>query len=265
MWLRAFEITDLVMNLHHLPDTITAVVGDGSDLGVRVRYSWEQPIVLGSAGGPRRALPILGSQTFLLVNGDTLTDVDIRALLDAHAGSDALVTLALVPNREPMKYGGVLLDGESRVTGFVRPGPSAMGSLHFTGIQAADSAAFEMAPDDRPSSSIGEIYDRLIGDRPGSVRGFITEAAFWDVGSAFDYWATSMAFGNGETACGRGVRVDPAARLESCVLWDDVEVGAGAVLEQCIVADGVHVPPGAQWQRSIATRTATGELLVTPY
>src|SRR5512132_2729599 len=51
-------ITDLVLNLHHLPATVTASVGDGSDLGARVRYSWENP-VLGSAGGPRHALPLL--------------------------------------------------------------------------------------------------------------------------------------------------------------------------------------------------------------
>src|SRR6478672_8495534 len=51
-------ITDVVMNLHHLPHTLTTLVGDGSDLGMTVRYSWETP-VLGSAGGPRRALPLL--------------------------------------------------------------------------------------------------------------------------------------------------------------------------------------------------------------
>ena len=54
--LRMQGITDCVLNLHHLPQTIAAVVGDGADLGVHVRYSWEQPRVLGSAGGPRHAL-----------------------------------------------------------------------------------------------------------------------------------------------------------------------------------------------------------------
>ena len=52
-------VTDLVLNLHHRPETITAVVGDGSDLGARVRYSWEQPALIGSGGGPRLALPLL--------------------------------------------------------------------------------------------------------------------------------------------------------------------------------------------------------------
>src|SRR5207248_6636082 len=91
-WLALHGVDELVLNLHHRPATLTAVVGDGSDLGVRARYSWEQPRVLGSAGGPRQALPIIGAETFLLVNGDTLTDLDLRPFADAHAAAQALVT-----------------------------------------------------------------------------------------------------------------------------------------------------------------------------
>ena len=60
----AHGIVNVTVNLHHLPETVTAVVGDGGDLGARVRYSWEQPTILGSAGGPRQALDILGVETF---------------------------------------------------------------------------------------------------------------------------------------------------------------------------------------------------------
>src|SRR5215471_9714767 len=59
-WLATAGVSDVVLNLHYLPETIARVVGDGSDLGVRARYSWEQPLVLGSAGGPRLALDIVG-------------------------------------------------------------------------------------------------------------------------------------------------------------------------------------------------------------
>ena len=76
--LRAAGVSEAVLNLHLLPHTIAGVVGDGSDLGMRVRYSWERPI-LGSAGGPRLALPLLDESTFLITNGDTLTDAGIPA------------------------------------------------------------------------------------------------------------------------------------------------------------------------------------------
>ncbi len=121
-WLARQHVTDLVLNLHHLPETITALVGDGSDLGVRVRYSWEQPEVLGSAGGPRHALPIIGSDTFFIVNGDTMTDLALEPLADAHQKSGALVTMALVPNREPDRYGGVTLTADGSFSGFVGRG-----------------------------------------------------------------------------------------------------------------------------------------------
>src|SRR5207237_998904 len=85
-WLAQNGIRDLTLNLHHLPETVTAVVGDGSDLSARVRYSWE-PALLGSAGGPRLALPILAADTFFIINGDTLTDLDLRSLSRAHASA----------------------------------------------------------------------------------------------------------------------------------------------------------------------------------
>ena len=73
-------VADVVLNLSHRPETITGLIGDGAHLGLRVRYSWEQP-VLGSAGGPRRALPLVESETFLIVNGDTLSNVPLSPMI----------------------------------------------------------------------------------------------------------------------------------------------------------------------------------------
>jgi NDP-sugar pyrophosphorylase family protein len=263
-WLTAAGATDLVLNLHHLPATITSIVGDGSDLGARVRYSWEQPAVLGSAGGPRRALPILGADRFLIVNGDTLTDVDVAALVAHHSASGALVTMALVPNREFLKYGGVRLDDRSNVTGFVPRGPGAEGSYHLIGVQAASAEAFADVPPDRPASSVGGVYDALIASRPGSIRGFVSGASFWDVGTVADYWRTCAALATGAPRPGAGARVDPSADVGQSVLWDDVEVGARAVLEDCIVTDGARVPAGARYRRAALVQTPEG-LAATPF
>src|SRR6185295_13183594 len=203
--------------LHHRPETLTAVVGDGADLGARVRYSWELPRVLGSAGGPRLAAPILGAATFLVVNGDTLTDVDLAGLAGAHAASGALVTLALVPNREFTRYGGVLLDDGHGVTGFARRGPPSEGSFHYIGVQMVDGAVFDAVPAGEAASSIGGVYDAVIASRPGAVRGFVCSAAFWDVGTVEDYWRTSEAFrgtsGAASSSTGNRARIDPSARI----------------------------------------------------
>jgi mannose-1-phosphate guanylyltransferase len=262
-WLRAAGVSDLVLNLHHLPETIASVVGDGTDLDVRVRYSWEQPAVLGTAGGPRRALPLLGSGTFLIVNGDTLTDVDVPALVASHQAANALVTLALVPNDQPQKYGGVVVDAESRVTGFVRPGASAAGSYHFVGVQAVEPSAFDTVPDNAPVNSVGGVYDRIIARRPGAIRGVVTRATFWDVGTIAEYWNTSAALGGPAPPPGRNARVDPTARVETSILWDDVAIGARVSLDACIVTDGAVVPEGAHYRRAVLR--GGPELIATPF
>ena len=261
----AQAVTDLVVNLHHLPATVTSVLGDGSDLGARVRYSWEQPIVLGSAGGPRRALSIINAAAFFIVNGDTLTDVNLDALAAAHTRSHALVTLALIPNREPLRYGGVLLDDELRVTAFAPRGPRATGSFHFIGVQTAEAEAFRLLPEGQAINSVGGAYDELMASRPGSLRGFVTDAAFWDIGTVEDYVKTSGAFSEtGHDDFSRSSTIDPTARVARSILWDEVDVGAGASVEDCIVTDGVRVPSGASYRQEILIRGAGGTIVTAP-
>jgi mannose-1-phosphate guanylyltransferase len=146
-WLASAGVADAVLNLHHLPETITGVVGNGAADGLRVRYSWEMP-VLGSAGGPRHALSLLGSSAFLIVNGDTLTNVDVAALVTDHTRSGALVTMAVIPNTDPDKYSGLAVDATGAFTGVVSRG-SRQSSYHFVGVQVAEAEAFATLPDNR--------------------------------------------------------------------------------------------------------------------
>jgi len=260
-WLASHGVHEVVLNLHYLPASLTAVVGDGSDLGVRARYSWELPRILGSAGGPRLARPIVGADRFWIVNGDTITNVPLSDMHAAHAASGARVTLALVPNREFLRYGGVQIDAASRVVGFTKRGPSAEGSFHYVGVQLVDAAVFDAAPPGEASRSIGGIYDVLLSAHPESIRGFVCDAVFYDVGTTADYWRTSQALADAagagaSPAVGRHVRVDPTARVSRSILWDDVEVGAGALIDECIVTDGVVVPGGREYRRQILVRAA---------
>ncbi len=266
-WLTASGVTDLVLNLHHRPETVTAVVGDGADLSARVRYSWEQPQVLGSAGGPRLALPIIAAEAFLIVNGDTLTDLDLAALVAAHRASGALVTLALVPNREFARYGGVQLDESGTIVGFVRRGPAAAESWHYIGVQVVNASVFAPLDPHVPCQSIGGVYDALMASKPGAVRGFRCDTEFWDVGTVDDYWQTSVALmrkeGQSGSSVGRRVRIDRDARVEGSILWDDVEVGAGAVIDGCIVTDGVSIPAGATYRDAVLVAEDAGRVRAT--
>lgn len=259
-------VIDLVLNLHYLPETIAAVVGDGHDLGARVRYSWERPLVLGSAGGPRLALDLIQADTFFIVNGDTVADVDLQALAARHRASGADVTLALTPNREPDRYGGVLLDKDGRVTGFLRRGVATAPSYHFVGVQVVNAAVFRPLPAGTPASTIGGVYDALIADRPDAVRGVVSEARFWDVGTVDSYVATSRAFADGGRAeIGRRSTIAPDADVSGSIVWDDVTIGAGATVVDCVVADGVAIAPGARFVRTILRLGPEGQLLADPF
>ena len=239
--------------------------------------------VLGSAGGPRHALPLLldsGSplrgvagrdhepdRTFVLVNGDTLTDVDVPAMIRRHHDSGALVSMALIPNPRPEKYGGVLLDAGGVITGFTRRG-SAGPSFHFIGPQIVDRALFERLPDGVPAESVLEVYPVLMRERPGAVRGIVGDWTFHDIGTPSDLLETSLALAAADgrpdaPRWGRNVRVEPSAEVVRSVLWDDVTIGERAQIEECVVADGVAVAPGARYRRC-ALVAGVSDLLVVP-
>jgi NDP-sugar pyrophosphorylase family protein len=251
--LRDQGISDTVLNLSHKPETLAALIGEGREFGLRVRYSWEHP-VLGSAGGPRRAMPLVGDDPFLIVNGDTLTTVDLRALWNEHHESGAVVTMSLIENPEPGKYNGVLVDDEGWVTGFARAG-QAERSYHFVGPQVAAHEAFAGVKEGEYAESTWGCYQPLIASRPRSIRAFKVDGIeFLDIGTVADYVRTNEAIAAAEGTSpwtqGRNVRIAPSARVTRSIVWDDVTIGEGASIEGCVVTDGVTILPGAAFSNS---------------
>jgi mannose-1-phosphate guanylyltransferase len=287
-WLAAADVRDLIVNLHHKPASITGDIGDGRALGVRVRYSWEQP-VLGSAGGPRHALPLIADASddpFLIVNGDTLTNLDLTGIVDRHRRSGALVTMALIPNPNPEKYGGVFVSEGGWVTGFgaraasapsgaTAPQGSGLGargsglgdsglavrSYHFIGVQVAEPRAFSGLEDGVPAESVNQLYRQLIAEDPRSIAAYVSEASFLDIGTPRDYLETSLALAEteGPYLIGTHAQIASSAVITRSALWDDVTVGSQARLHECVVADGVRIPEGASFTRCaivpLGTRT----------
>ena len=254
-WLAAQGVAEAVLNRHHRPETITRVVGHGEAVGLRVRYSWE-PAILGSAGGPRQALPMLGPR-FFIVNGDTLTTLSLRALAETHARAGAAVTLAVAQHPAPDRYGGVLVAGDDRVRRFVRAGGGP--TAHFVGVQLVKASIFADLPAGQPAATVGGLYDRLLAVPEGARRGGIhvhrCEDEFLDVGSPADYLAAALAVarreGHEALPAGAGSTIHPTASLARTVVWDDARIGAGCRLDRCIVADRVSLPAGTVLRRRI--------------
>jgi mannose-1-phosphate guanylyltransferase len=283
--LRDAGVTQTILNLHHRADTITRIVGDGSAIGISVRYSWETEI-LGSSGGPARAIPLLAADRFLIVNGDTLADVDLRAMAAQHVDTNALVTMAVV-DADP-RYNAIVADQAGIVHAFSNrtsgtsgtlgtPGTlgtsgtsSASGTLsafHFIGIQIVNASVFAGVDPGVKSETVHGIYPSLIASRPGALRIFRTATEFFDIGSPRDYLDTAIAIARREgKPLDRGVdcAIAADARVTDCVIWDRVSVGAGARLCECVVADGVAVAPGSEFSRcSLVMRD--NALVVQPF
>jgi hypothetical protein len=110
-------LTEVVANLHHMPNVITGHFGDGAAIGVDIHYSFE-PELLGTAGGVKNNEAFLGTGTFLVMSGDALTDIDLTGLVAAHRRNGSIATMAVKEVADPSLYGVVVTDDDDRVVGF---------------------------------------------------------------------------------------------------------------------------------------------------
>ena len=250
-WLADQGVSRTVINLHYHPKTITQAVGHGESLGLNVRYSWESQL-LGSAGGPRQALDLLGER-FFIINGDTLTDVSLKTLFRRHVSTKAQVTMAVTPHPRPEQYGGIRQNESGQVGGFSRPG--AVNMKHFIGVQIAEAAVFSDLIAGKPASTVGGIYDKLVAKDTGSICTLDTDAKFEDVGTPLDYLNANQAIMKSEGRTSFNVGVDstihPSAQLIESVIWDRVTVGSNCKLHKCIVTDDVIIPDNVTLVRQI--------------
>ncbi len=265
-WLRREGVDDVVVNLHHLPATVTSLLGDGGQLDLRVRYSWEREI-LGSAGGPARALALWPGYDgpCLVVNGDTLTDFPLAPLLAAHTANradGALTTMTVVRNTRPDHYNGLRLDADGRVLAFVPKGHTEE-TWHFVGVQVVESRVFADVPADMPVETVAGLYREWVEHQPGAVRAWRVDAPFLDVGTPDDYLTASLriAADEGDTsgvicevpwaARSHPAVVEPSADLRECVIWPDATIEANVSLERCVVVSGARVPEGTRAQDKV--------------
>ena len=256
-WLANQGVQSVVLNLHHMPNTITQVVGHGDDAGVRVRYSWERTI-LGSAGGPRLALSLLGPR-FFVINGDTLTDLALADLQRTHDRSGADVTLATAAHADASRYGGVAVNDAGFAVQFCTAGTPCD---HFVGVQLVESSVFQSLPEGTPAATVGGLYDELLADGPGRIATHRVTGTFHDVGTPADYLAASLKIARDEGVdtlpIGSRSRVHPTAVVTRTVVWDDVVIEEGCRLTDCIVADGVRLPAHTIASRMVIVSTPDG-------
>ena len=272
-WLRGHGIDDVIVSCGFLAEGVRAVLGDGSSLGIRLRFV-EEPDPRGTAGALKLAEPML-DERFLMLNGDVLTDIDLTALLAQHEATGATGTLALVPVEDPSAYGLVVLEEDRSVKAFVeKPSSDRIESnLISAGAYVLERSVLELIEPDRNVSIEREVWPRLVGN---GLYGYVAEGYWLDIGTPGRYLQGTFDIleGNVQTAVlerlgsdwlvvedrsqvhgrvippgviERGVRVGQGAHVGSLVvLAEDVSVGAGSSVERSVVLEGTNIGEGCE-------------------
>jgi NDP-sugar pyrophosphorylase family protein len=160
--LRLHRIHEVAINLHYRPDAITEYFGDGRTFGVEITYAHEQHL-LGSAGAAR-ALDMFLTDTFVVLYGDVLTNVDLTALVAHHRASGAAGTIGLYEVSDPSRCGIVELEDAHRVRSFVEKPPpgTASGNLANSGILVLEPRVLQEIPPDEPYDFGLHLFPKLL-------------------------------------------------------------------------------------------------------
>jgi mannose-1-phosphate guanylyltransferase len=264
----------VVANLHYFPDSIKEYFGE------RVSYRFE-PELLGTAGGVRACKDFFGEQSFLVISGDALTDIDLTAFVTRHHEAGGVATLAVKKVADTREYGVVLHDRDGRITGFQEKPPpeEALSDLGNCGIYLFEPQIFDYFPERPFVDWAQDVFPTLLSN---DVPFHIHEVGeYWnDVGSlaelrqgTFDALAGELQLQVEGEEVSPGITVAAGSSIPEGVeveapVWigRDARIGAGARLTGPVVlGDGARVGERAQLRETIVfpgTAIAPGSILI---
>jgi len=198
--LRKHGITEVMMNLHYLGEQIQEVIGDGHEWGLKVSYSVE-PALLGTGGGLKHVEPFFEGEPFLVINGDTIFELDLSALMAHHRQANAIATMVLRDDPDVEQWGVVETDAHGHVLTIVGKGQphSSGGKLltrrMFAGIHVIDPFLLRHIPRGVPSSIIDAYVLWL--ERGATVSSYPLRGYWSDVGTPVRYAQVQQDFESG--------------------------------------------------------------------
>ena len=246
-YLAGYGIDEIVVNLHHRPDSVRRALGDGSQFGVKLHYV-EEPVILGTSGALDNTREFFERETFAAVNGKIITDIDLSAALETHRETRALATLVLLPNTRRERFSVVEVE-EGRIKGFggmpvdTGEGPAP---LMFTGIQILEPRIFEYIPRGVFSHSTTDVYPQAIA-RGETIAAHVASGRWRELSTLRRYLDISIELLKEQGmsyVAGANSMIPQSATLTDSVLWDDVKVGAGARVNKAVLADDVTILDG---------------------
>jgi mannose-1-phosphate guanylyltransferase/phosphomannomutase len=252
--LREHGLTDVIVTVAFLPQAIRSYFGEGDTLGMSIGYSVEES-PLGTAGSVRLAARQL-DETFLVISGDALCDVDLGELIAFHKERGAAVTIGLKSVDNPLEFGIVVTDEEGRIERFLEK-PSwgqVFSDTINTGIYVLEPEVLKHVPTDRPYDFSKELFPYLLEmGRP--LYGYVMDGYWQDVGDLDQYRQANF------DALDEKVRLNiPGIRIRGNVwLGEGVEI---ADLDQvegpALIGNYSRIAPGASvGEHSVLSNTVT--------
>jgi NDP-sugar pyrophosphorylase family protein len=278
-------IDDVILSMGYLPDAFQLAFPDDRCAGVPLSYAVE-PEPLDTAGAIRFAATAAGmDQTFLVFNGDVLTDFDISALVDFHRARGAEGTIALTRVEDPSAFGVVPTDGEGRVTAFVEKPPpgEAPTDLINAGIYVLEPGVLDRIPGDRRVSIERETFPSMVAER--TLYALAGDGYWVDAGTPATYlranldrlrragppvagageresgvWTLGAAVIDGQIAApalvGDAALIERGACVEDAVIGAGARVLADAVVRRSVLLPGAVVRSGAMVEDSVVGEAA---------
>jgi NDP-sugar pyrophosphorylase family protein len=207
----------------------------------------------------------LSEDTFIVVNGKIITDLNLAAALQEHRAKQALATLVLRPNIQREHFREIHLTNEGRLKRFGEfPNPQSQISnlkspLMFTGIHVLEPAIFDYIPRGVFSDSVKDVYPKAIAEGKNIIGHVAENSSWYELSTLERYWAISAEFmrrENRSVILDEGCVIDTTATVTNSILWKRVRVEAGAVLKDCVVGDDVVIPTNAKFERAVIVRAA---------
>ncbi len=264
-YLAGFGFKDVVVNLHHQPDSVIEALGDGSAFGVHIDYTREEPKILGTAGALDNARHLLEDDTFLIANGKIITDIDIAAAIKTHKDSGAIATMVLKPNVKREKFTIVeLADGMVRGFGdFAKPltedeirdtEREIEVPCMFTGIHILEPRVFDYIPRGVYSDIVPTFYNPALAQGE-KIAAHVTDANWFELSTIPRYLDITLAMLDGKENCiGQGCDIASTAHVRDSIMWDNVRVGEDVNLYRTILADDVEIPDGTHFENAAIVR-----------
>ena len=261
-YLASYGIDEIVVNLHHRPESVRKALGDGSRFGVKLHYV-EEPVILGTSGALDNTREFFERETFVVVNGKIITDIDLSAALETHRRTNALATLVLLPNTRRERF-SVVETEDGRITGFGRmPAENDTGPapLMFTGIHILEPRILDYVPRGVFSDSVIDVYPYAMA-KGETIAAHVATGKWRELSTLKRYLDISVELlketGKPYVAGGNSVLSENASVTDS-VLWDDVRVGAGARINRAVLADDLIIPDGAVIENAVVVPRALVE------